>query len=267
MPVLNCPPTPTRTLRKTSNLNFQTQNPLEKAYRNHLSSPNSALVCTTRVSSQNQSNRRSTDVTSKATWSSKFTKLSEWSQIHKWDILFPNRTQILKDKQTPSIPDESLDYSSERLNSSQNKKPQIKHTRTGHWIIIQVSPNFACRIWWKVWSQPLYIPNLQSVDGSWRSELPRSDAIASIVLLLATAATWCGPHIRATKIAASTVTVQIAPKWPEGDDAHNSFILLPLILLSCEELDDDSSSSQRPWCLRGTDHIFNIPVNQSLPNP
>ena len=115
----------------------------------------------------------------------------------------------------------------------------------------------------------LFIPNLQSVAGSWRSELPRSDAIASIVLLLlATAATWCGPHIRATKIAASTVTVQIAPKWPEEDVGKNSFILLPLILLGCDEVDDgsSSSSSQWPWYLRGTDHIFNIiPVNQSLP--
>ena len=180
--------------------------------------------------------------------------------------LFPNRTQILKDKQTPSIPDESLVYSSKRLNSSQNQKPQIKHTRTGHFIniIFQTLHKGSDE---KFWSQLLFIPKLQSVAGSWRSELPRSDAIASIVLLLATAATWCGPHIRATKIAASTVTVQFAPKWPEGDDAHDSFILLPLILLGCDEVDDDSSSSQRPWCLRGTDHICNIPVNQSLPNP
>lgn len=133
MPVFNCPPTPTPTLKKTFNQNCKnpkSQNPLEKAYGNHLSSPNSSLICTTRVSSQNQSNLRSTDVE----------QGHLIIQVHQTFRVKSNPqvrcTQILKDKQTPSIPDESLVYSSKRLNSSQNQKPQIKHTRTGHLINI-----------------------------------------------------------------------------------------------------------------------------------
>jgi hypothetical protein len=55
--------TNTNSQNKTFNQTYKNPkppNPLEKAYRNHLPSPNSSLVC--RVSSPNQSNRRSTDV-------------------------------------------------------------------------------------------------------------------------------------------------------------------------------------------------------------
>ena len=99
----------------------------------------------------------------KATRSSKFTKISKSSQIHKWDHVFVPKSTVPKSSKTNrnlQFQIKWLVYSSNlRLNSSQNQKPQIKHTRT-NWSLDHHHPSFSKTLHVggsdeKIWSQPL----------------------------------------------------------------------------------------------------------------